>query len=159
MSFISSESVLIVTETQPSDRRAETFAGCVHTRCCHLEYAFYNCITARKTGLVNGGYFCTWNADVSELQCSRTTNRSHLSAADSRLTNQLQPPFVGDSPLADSVLPRIRKEQQHRYHDDNLSTPAVNSSSARTTWRYVTVACCLQLARAFQQLVLNKIRH
>jgi len=103
---------------------------------------------------VNRGYFALWIADINELQCSNTPNRSHLSTADSRLTNQFQPSFVGDSPLTDNVLPRIRKEQQHRFHDDAKSTSAVNSSSARTTWRYMTVVCCLKLTRAFQYLFL-----
>jgi len=87
--------------------------------------------------------------DVTERQCSKTPN-VRSSAAESRLTNQLRPPSVGDSPLADNVLPRIRKEQQHRFHDNIMSTSEVNSSSsARTTWPYVTVTvvCCLQLTQ------------
>jgi len=100
-----------------------------------------------------------WNTDISERQCSRTPNLRHPSAADSRLTNQLRPSSIGDSPLADSVLPRIRKEQQHRFHDDGVSASEVKSASARATCRYVAVViiCCLQLTCELQHLFLRQV--
>jgi len=94
----------------------------------------------------------TWNTDVTERQCDRTPKLRHPSAADSRLTNQRRPSSIDDSPLADDVLPRIRKEQQHRFHDVGVSTSAAKSSSSRTRWQYVTVACCLQLTATLQYL-------
>ena len=99
-----------------------------------------------------------WNTDVVRRHCSRSPNLRHPSAADSRLTNQRQPSSIGDSPLADNVLPRIRKEQQHRFHDDLVSTSAVSSSSARTrpAWQYVIVASCLQLTRQLHYLFLRR---